>query len=266
MLANLPMYDLPEVRAVTDDWWRGVAAGLSRAGICDAPSSLERHLGEGIWGSPQLLLSQTCGYPLTHELAGVVELVATPAYAARGCRGPEYASLVIVAEDSPATSLADLRGSCCAFSRRDSHSGYNVLRAAIAPLAHGGAFFSETVESGAHARSIALVASGRADVCAVDCVTHALLARHAPAALEGTRVLCETARAPGLPYVTRAGIDTDRLERLRDGVRAAFADPALAATREALLLAGVEILPLAAYRRIDQMEKSARDAGYAEIH
>ncbi|NIR61539.1 MAG: PhnD/SsuA/transferrin family substrate-binding protein, partial [Gammaproteobacteria bacterium] len=150
-------------------------------------------------------------------------------------------------EDSPAASLADLRGYRCAFSRRDSHSGYNVLRASIAPLARGGAFFSETLESGAHARSIALVASRRADVCAVDCVTHALMARHGPAALEGTRVLCATARAPGLPYVTRAGIGVDRLERLRDGVRAAFADPALAATREALLLAGVEFLPLAAY-------------------
>ena len=79
-------------------------------------------------------------------------------------------------------------------------------------------------------------------------------------------MLCATARAPGLPYVTRAGIGVDRLERLRDGVRAAFADPALAATREALLLAGVEFLPLAAYRRIDDMEKSARDAGYGEIH
>ncbi|NIR61538.1 MAG: hypothetical protein GWO02_19625, partial [Gammaproteobacteria bacterium] len=57
---------------------------------------MDRDLGEEIWRSTELLLSQTCGYPLTHALAGVVELVATPAYAAQGCRGPEYASLLIV--------------------------------------------------------------------------------------------------------------------------------------------------------------------------
>ena len=146
-----------------------------------------------------MLLSQTCGYPLTHELAGVVELVATPAYSASGCSGANYCSLIVVSEDNPAAGLQDLHGAVCAYSRRDSHSGYNALRAAVAPHADGSSFFSRVVESGAHPVSIELIATGEADVCAVDCVTHALIAKYRPDALAGTRVMGATEHAPGLP-------------------------------------------------------------------
>jgi len=260
------MYDLPEVRVATDALWRSIATALERSGVRDVPKRLSRGAEESVWCSEDLLLSQTCGYPLTHALAGVVELVATPAYCAEGCDGTEYCSLVVVSEDSSAEDLAELRNAVCAYNRRDSHSGYNALRAAIAPLAGGEAFFARTVESGAHADSIALVASARADVCAVDCVTHALLARHRPQVLDRTRVLCVTARAPGLPYVTRAGVGREHLERLRDALASAFSDPDLADVRSALLLEGFDVLDGEAYRRIDDMERSARAAGYAEIH
>ena len=260
------MYDFPEVRASTDALWRGIAKALERAGVKDVPKQLSREAEEAVWRSADLLLSQTCGYPLTHRLAGVVEPVATPAYSAQGCHGAEYCSLVVVSEDNPAADLEALRGSVCAYNRRDSHSGYNVLRAELAPLADGSGFFARSVESGAHAHSIALVAGARADVCAVDCVTHALLARHRPRQLDGTRVLCATARAPGLPYVTRAGVARTQMDRLRDALQSAFSDPSLADARDALLLTGVRVLDEGAYRRIDDMERSARAAGYAEIH
>lgn len=260
------MYDLPEVRAATDAWWRGIATALERAGLGGVPRALTRDSGIDLWHSPQMLLSQTCGYPLTHALAGVVELVATPAYSVDGCNGADYCSLIVVSEDSHAEELADLRGAVCAYSRRDSHSGYNALRAAIAPLAGGGAFFDRVVESGAHALSIGLIATGEADVCAVDCVTHALMARYQPNALSGTRVMARTERAPGLPYVTRAGTGGDDMSRLRDALLSAANDPALADVRDALLLGDIHVLDHDAYRRIDDMESSARAAGYAEIH
>lgn len=266
VLVSLPMYDFPEVRASTDALWHGIAARLERSGVRDVPKQLTRDVEEAVWCSGDLLLSQTCGYPLTHRLAGVVEVVATPAYSAEGCDGPEYCSLVVVSENNDAEDLAAMRGSVCAYNRRDSHSGYNALRAAIAPLAGGEAFFARTVESGAHADSIALVGRAHADVCAVDCVTHALIARYRPRLLDGTRVMCATARAPGLPYVTRAGAGRAQLERLRDALNSVFSDPALAEAREALLLTGYDVLDSDAYRRIDEMERSARAAGYSEIH
>src|SRR5690606_13012577 len=146
-----------------------------------------------------------------------------------------------------------------------SHSGYNVLRAMVAPLAHGGRFFARVVQTGGHRSSILAVQEGRADVCAVDCVTHALLARHAPATLAGTRVLCESLSAPGLPFVTAGTADDDRIERLRAGLFAALADPSLAAARDALLIVGAEVLPLEAYDVMPQMAREAAAAGYRAI-
>lgn len=260
------MYDFPEVRAATDRWWRGIASALERAGLEAVPEALTRDPDVDVWHSPELLLSQTCGYPLTHELAGVVELVATPTYSANGCRGPDYCSLIVVSDANPAADLEDLRGAVCAYNRRHSHSGYNVLRAAVAPLAGGGAFFSRVVESGGHPVSIELVATGKADVCAVDCVTHALIAMYQPVALAGTRVMGATASAPGLPYVTRAGVGDDFVSRLREGLQSAFANPRLADTRDTLMLTGMQVLDIDAYQCIDGMENAARAAGYAEIH
>jgi len=265
VLASLPMYDFPEVTAATDSWWGGVASALQRAGLDDVPESLTRDPDVDVLHSPALLLGQTCGYPLTHALAGVVELVATPAYSADGCSDADYCSLIVVSEDNPADGLGDLRGAVCAYSCRHSHSGYNALRAAVAPVAGGAGFFSRVVESGGHPASIELVATREADVCAVDCVTHALIAKFRPDALAGTRVLGVTERAPGLPYVTRAGVDDDYLGRLRDGLKEAFADPLLADVRDTLMLTGMQVLGYDAYQRVDEMENSARAAGYAEI-
>jgi hypothetical protein len=265
-VAGLPMYDLPEIAGATDAWWRGLARAFRREGIAEVPDRLTR--GEDLfrhWSSPDLLFSQTCGYPLIHALAGRVALVATPCYRAEGCAGPEYRSVVVVRADSAVTEPAQLRGGTCAVNSRDSQSGYNALRALVAPLSRGGRFFGRVVMSGGHRESLALVAAGEADVAAIDCVTHALLARHAPTALAGTRVLCHSAAAPGLPYVTAAGADVTLLRRLRAGLRRAFDDPGLAAVRDDLLLAGMEVLPLAAYGRIAELEAAAGALGYAEL-
>lgn len=266
MLASFAMYDFPEIRAATDAWWHGIAFALRRAGMEAVPEALTRDADIDVWYSPEMLLCQTCGYPLTHELAGVVELVATPAYSADGCSGSDYCSVIVISEDNPAASLENLRGSVCAYSRRHSHSGYNALRGAVAPLAGGSAFFSRVLESGGHPTSIELVATGQADVCAVDCVTHALMAKYQPYALAGTRVVAATERAPGLPYVTRAGVGDDCIGRLREGLSEAFAAPRLANARDALLLTGMQVLDYEDYRRIDDMENAARAAGYPEIN
>src|SRR5262249_9918497 len=213
-LASLPMYDLPELHAATDAWWQGLARAFRREGIADVPDGLDRRqCYRDAWLARDLLFSQTCGYPLVHALAGRVELVATPSYGAEGCEGSNYCSLVIVRADSTVGAIEDLRGLRCAINGHDSQSGYNTLRALVATVAKEGRFFGSVAVSGSHMASLAIVASGQADVAAVDCVTHGLLARYRPQALAGTRVLCRTASAPSLPYVTRAGADADLLRR-----------------------------------------------------
>jgi len=265
-VASLPMYDLPEVRAATDAWWQGLARAFRREGIADVPGRLDRREAyRDVWLAPDLLISQTCGYPLIHALAGQVELVATPCYAAEGCEGPSYCSFVIVGADSTARAVDDLRGLRCAINGYESQSGCNALRALVAGLAKDGRFFGSVVVSGSHLTSLALVASGQVDVAAIDCVTHGLLTRHRPGALVGTRVLCRTASAPALPYIARVGAGAELLRRLRSGLEQACADRQLVAAREAMMLASVRALPLSAYERITEMESAAVAAGYREV-
>jgi ABC-type phosphate/phosphonate transport system substrate-binding protein len=130
------------------------------------------------WLSPELLFSQTCGYPFRNAIKGRVQILATPCYTAAGCEGPNYRSLVLVRADAREQSLAELKGATVAFNSTDSQSGYNALRFLVAPLAKGGRFFGKTMETGGHALSLAAVAAGEADVAAVDCVSYALFQRY----------------------------------------------------------------------------------------
>jgi ABC-type phosphate/phosphonate transport system substrate-binding protein len=247
-----------------DGFWQGLRRHLREAGFADVEESLSQPDDlMAHWTAPDLLLSQTCGYPLTHALAGRVQLVGTPCYDAPGCAGPLYSSVFVVRSDDPARDLADLRGRRVAFNSRDSQSGYNCLRQAVAPLAEGGRFFSQAIESGAHRRSLRLVQDAAADIAAVDCVTFALASD--AGLTEGLRILGFSEKAPGLPLVTAAHTPPEAVARLRQAVAAACADPALAAHRADMRLSGFEVLPLAAYGVILDMEREALAAGYRDL-
>lgn len=265
-LASLPMYDLPELREAHSVFWQGLAQAFKREKVPGVPERLT-HSGdpEGDWRAPNLLFSQTCGYPLTHAWRGRLRVVATPVLAAPGCRAADYSSVLMVRADDPARRLADLRGRTAAINSTDSQSGCNALRATVAPLARDGRFFGHIIQSGAHAMSLAMVATGEADVCAVDCVTFALLRRYRPVAVNGLRVLARTKRAPSLPYVTRADAPRDLVQRLRAGLFAAFADPTIDAAREALFLEDITVLPDGAYERILRMERRVSALGYVDV-
>ncbi|OYX46871.1 MAG: hypothetical protein B7Y97_13185, partial [Sphingomonas sp. 32-66-10] len=122
------MYDFPDVRAATDAWWAGLRRHLGRQGV-EAPEALLRRddLMEQ-WADPGLVISQTCGYLLTHQLKGDLQPVATPHYAAPGCDGPMYASVILAGRRHDGARLADFAGATAVYSRTYSHAGYNAFR------------------------------------------------------------------------------------------------------------------------------------------
>ena len=263
--ASLPMYDVPELRAATDALWAGIAAALAAEGVRDVPAALDRsrHHRE-VWSDPDLLVSQTCGYPLVTSLAGRVRVIATPRYRVAGCIGAWYTSRVVVRRDAAARSLADLAGAVCAANEPDSHSGMNALRAVLAPVAgpRGGPFFSRVVWSGGHRRSLELVAAGEAEVTCIDSITFALLAQVEPALTDAVREIARTPLCPGLPIITRGAASEDEVARLRRALERAFRAPETAAARAALLVDGLEVLPQDAYRVVLERETGAIGLGY----
>ncbi|MCP5368048.1 MAG: PhnD/SsuA/transferrin family substrate-binding protein [Hyphomicrobiales bacterium] len=260
------MYDWPQVRAATDALWAAVAERLRDRGL-DAPAALTRDRDPwDIWRDPGLLLAQTCGLPYVSRLRGTVRLVATPAYAAAGCAGSDYCSIVVVRGDDPAADLAALRGRRAAYNDPGSQSGHAALCRAVAPLARDGAFFAAAVRTGAHLDSLRAVAGGAADVAAVDAVCWALARRHHPEVTERLRVLARTPATPGLPLVTAAARPDAEVAALRAALDAAAADPALAVVRDALLITGFEVRGDGDYEAIARGLREAADLGYPDLN
>jgi ABC-type phosphate/phosphonate transport system substrate-binding protein len=267
MLAALAMYDWPELAAATDAWWSGLRRHLRDAGFRDVPETLDRSLSpHEQWRAADLLLAQTCGYPLTHAFHGALALLATPCYDAPGCTGSSYSSAIVVAAASRAGAIEDLRGGVAVYNTLDSFSGHLALRWLVAPLSRQGRFFRRAVETGSHIRSMELVAAGDADIAAIDCVTYALAGRLRPELVGRLRILAWGPAAPALPYVTRIGWSTPQLTRLRRALIDAVADPDLAKPRAALLIGGVEWLPEDAYRRMLALEAEADAQGYTGLN
>ena len=260
------MYDLTELQPATDAFWAAIATRLRQHNIT-APKSLTRGQKlDKIWTDPDLLLAQTCGYPLVTSLAGKVQLLATPCYDAAGCEGPLYRSALIVHTENPAASLSVLRGKICAINTSDSNSGMNLLRAEIAPLAHPGEkFFARILVTGSHASSVEAVADGHADLAAIDCITWSHLQEKRPTATRETRLLGWTQSSPGLPFITSLHTGEAARQALIQVLHDVTTDPALAPIRTTLGLERFVELPLHAYDPILELQRAAIVAGYPTL-
>ena len=87
----------------------------------------------------------------------------------------------------------------------------NLLRSAIAPLADRTQFFSSVIESGSHRRSLRMVATGQADIAAIDCITLAHLRQHDPALVNAVRILTWSPAAPSLPLITASSSSSEMI-------------------------------------------------------
>lgn len=222
---------------------------------------------DALWRRDDLLLSQTCGYPLTHGLGRDVNVVATPMFDADECHGARYRSVIVVGSNSSSApdvaTLADCRGMRAAYNDDHSHSGMNALRHAVAPLACNGRFFASTVKSGSHVHSLRMVAAGDADVAAIDCVTFAFVRDELPELATRVRVIGATASAPGLPLIASRALGAQRLLRMQQALDAALLADRQRAQR--LRMRGFARLTVDDYAAIQTMERDALALGYATL-
>lgn len=263
----LPMYNnSPELAEAAQTLLRRVMQGLRSLGWTGPMALAEPDADDpgGFWRGPGMLLSQTCGYPLVTQLRNGVDVLARPHYAVDGCEDHSYCSFVVVRADAPIEALVDLQGQRLAANSPHSHSGMNALRHLLAPVAAprlvDGPFFSQVLWSGSHARSLALLQAGQADVCAVDCVSFANLAAHRPETVQGLRVLARTAQAPSLPWIGSRHLGAlQRTQLLEQVLALPQNEPAACA---ALRLRHFQTATLADYQPIEAMEADAVRQGY----
>lgn len=239
MIASLPMYDRPELRDAHDAYWQLISQNLGAG----APATLTRDgdLWE-IWQSPDLVLAQTCGFPYRARLDDKVTLVGTPDYGLPGCPPGHYNS-VLIARAEDRRDLAALGEARFAYNEAMSQSGW---AAAASHFAEAGLPLNPVLQTGGHALSAHAVASGEADLAAIDALSWALFLRHEPEVASGLREVTRTAPTPALPYIARAGADGPAtFDAIRRAIEALSPDH-----RAALHLRGICVISPAAYRAV----------------
>ncbi|MCS2159791.1 PhnD/SsuA/transferrin family substrate-binding protein [Scandinavium sp. H11S7] len=202
-----PMYDVNP--AATDTLAAAVLRHFPNARF-QRPADLLSH-----WQDDNLLLSQTCGYPLMTAL-NEVQVVGCFHYTASGCEGINYRSRLVARQTEAGKRLDDFRGQVVACNSPDSQSGHHALRNSVG---HDDTFFRSIVWTGSHRQSLSALQNGTADIAAIDGVSLALFARYQPQALKELTVVGETPLTPGLPLITSRHTSAQTLNALREVLR-----------------------------------------------
>jgi len=239
MIASLPMYDRPEMAATIDLLWSHIRDHLR----IETPTVLTR---EGSlwdrWQAPDLVLSQTCGYPYRARLKGKVQLVAMPDNHLVGCPPGHYNSVFVTRADDPRSRLRDFADAPFAFNEPLSQSGWGAPQNHVAEL---GFTFSHDIYTGAHIHSARAVADGRADIACIDALSWRLIQRHDPHAAT-LREITRTEPTPAPPFITALGRDVAQIRAaLAAGIEAIGEDG-----RETIGLYGLADVPETAYMAV----------------
>ncbi|MCU1729060.1 PhnD/SsuA/transferrin family substrate-binding protein [Pseudomonas sp. 7P_10.2_Bac1] len=254
--AELLMYVAPQpVRDANEQWLTRI---LDRLQVTRYDAGGLELLA--LFRSPELVLTQTCGYPLLTQLQGQVQVVGRPRYEWPDSSGGTHCSVIVSRESDSRLELADFKGSRGVINDRHSNSGMNLLRHRLTPLQQDGRFFASVATSGAHQQSLRWVREGWADLASIDSVTFAYLARYAPAEVAGLRIVARTAQSPNLPYITALSAGTAGAERIREAMNLALQElPHVSAT-----LGLQEVLPAseADYQLVIGYQREASAAGY----
>jgi ABC-type phosphate/phosphonate transport system substrate-binding protein len=236
------MYPYPHLRSAYDRLWDGVRSKLSFAApeldwVLDALPACRRH---------DLLLGQTCGWPLITELASTVRVVGTFDYDVDGASDGTYCSVLVSTEQHE--SLAELLRQpdlVVAVNSSDSLSGWISLRSVAATCCVRLDVPPHRVRwTGSHAASIDVVRSGRAHLASIDAVSWALLDG------SGLSIVGHGPRVPCLPLVTSVSSSDVVVGELRAALTAAVRDPAMADARATLKILDFLARDLADYERL----------------
>jgi len=250
------MYVAPQrVREAQERWLTRTLELLAITRVTDEASDLK-----ALWLSPELILAQTCGYPLMTQLRGRVQIIGRPVYQLLHSAEGSHCSLLLVREDDPRHELIDFRGSHGLINSEDSNSGMNLFRHTLAPLQVQGRFFGQVSVTGGHRDSLRWLKEGRGDLAAIDSVTYDYLARDSSDEVAGLRIVTQTALSPCLPYITRLGANS---ESIRTAMNKALGE--LPDVAQVLAISEVITASEDDYQVLLDYQQHAIDFGYSTV-
>ena len=219
----MAMYPFDSVRVALDRLWP-----LVRRHLGFGPDALSWDLDlHDSWRLPDLLLGQTCGWPLVSRLGGNVEVVGVFDASVPEARDGTYRSVLVSSSRAPLEvqlANADLR---FAVNNDDSLSGYVSLRTVCATY---GRSVDAPIFTGAHLASVRSIAWAQADLASIDAVSWALICESEPELVAGLHVVGHGPRVPCLPLICAGGaVGPDGrpvVDQLRNAIAAACREPA----------------------------------------
>jgi ABC-type phosphate/phosphonate transport system substrate-binding protein len=242
-LASLAMYPFAHVRDAQDALWAGIRRHLPDDANAPERLDFETEL-HASWQRPDLLLGQTCGWPLVTELDGVVEVVGAFAvdvpFATADAR---YRSMLVARKP---ISLDDWKATPDVHVARNSTTS---LSGWVSLCAVWGGVPPRVTETGAHLESVRAVAAGSVDVAMIDAVSLQFIAEQEPFAAGRIHVIGHGPTIPCLPLVMAKALASQR-DEVRAALAAAMADPSLAAARSRLRISGFVPLDASAYEPV----------------
>lgn len=234
-VASLAMYSFTATRPAYEHLWDAVRARLP----FDAPG-LDWHASpEAVCRRADLLIGQTCGWPLITTLRSEVRVVGTFDCLVDGGSDGTYCSVLVTGLDGSLADIFERPALTVAASNPDSLSGWISLQV----IAHTNGVRLDDVEwTGSHAASVDAVIAGRAGLASIDAVSWTHLAT------SELRVVGHGPRVPCLPLVTARSSTDSVIDELRGALRGAVHDPSMAATCASLRIRGFLDRELADYQ------------------
>lgn len=228
---KLDMYLEPPSKAVFAVLDARLRTVLTEAGI-DPQGRFEAGFAAG----------QICGITFANAPAGQLRYLATMVADAPSVPAGHYNSLLVTPRDGGLASPAafDSARHKAVINETGSFSGNLTFAAHMAANCNTG--LGAVMRSGAHIKSIGMVARGEADLAAIDRISFSLASRTVPEDVAAVAVIGETAPYPGVPFVADANLPEDVIAGLRDAVLGFRLDPAWDEMKDILALSDITVL------------------------
>ena len=241
-IASLAMYPFLHLRSAQERLWDGVRSRLSfLAPALDwdlDPFTASRR--------DDLVLGQTCGWPLVTELASTVRVLGTFDCDVDGASDGTYCSVIVTNTGVSLAEVLHRPDLVVAANSPDSLSGWISLQS----VAASAGVRLEAVEwTGAHAASIEALREGRVQLAAIDAVSWV----HLGGADSGLSVVGHGPRIPCLPLITSRSSSDAMVGELRRGLGATVRDPAMAEACATLRIRDFLARDLADYEGISEL-------------
>lgn len=226
MIASLGMYPFAHLRDAYDQLWAAV-----RARFDSAPDALSHELDlHSVWHHPDLLVGQTCGWPLVTSLPDVVTVGAFDVRVPFAAAG-RYRSVIVASKPLSISHWRDDAATVVAVNGFGSLSGW------VSMCDVWGDLPAHLLETGAHVESVRAVAEGRAQLASIDAMSFEFIADTMPMLAGRVHIVGHGPSVPSLPLVM-APAHAHRLTELRAAFADAVADPALASVCARLRIGG----------------------------